>query len=113
VSLAGRKLADFACFGHDAFSTFAIAGKLGAQQRLWAFMLGLVMVFVDVDVHQTLPGTALDINWILKGGTRQGPPARQEVSKRRGSKADLLGPWIHSGHLISVSGISLAVPVRS
>ena len=62
LSLAGRKLL-IPLFGHEAFSTFAIASKWIHNNVSWAFMLGLVMVFVMWIVHN-LPDRT-DINWIL------------------------------------------------
>ena len=106
LSLAGRKLL-IPLFGHEAFSTFAIASKWIHNNVSWAFMLGLVMVFVMWIVHN-LPDRT-DINWILKGGGIFGkghPPAKKFNA---GQKLIFWAVTI-LGTSISVSGISLLFP---
>ena len=106
LSLAGRKLL-IPLFGHEAFSTFAIAGKWIHNNVSWAFMLGLVMVFVMWIVHN-LPDRT-DINWILKGGGIFGkghPPAK----KFNAGQKLIFWAVIILGTSISVSGISLLFP---
>ena len=106
LSLAGRKLL-IPLFGHEAFSTFAIASKWIHNNVSWAFMLGLVMVFVMWIVHN-LPDRT-DINWILKGGGIFGkghPPAK----KFNAGQKLIFWAVIILGTSISVSGISLLFP---
>ncbi len=106
LSLAGRKLL-IPLFGHEAFSTFAIASKWIHNNVSWAFMLGLVMVFVMWIAHN-LPDRT-DINWILKGGGIFGkghPPAK----KFNAGQKLIFWAVIILGTSISVSGISLLFP---
>jgi formate dehydrogenase subunit gamma len=73
----------------------------------WAFMLGLVMVFIMWIVHN-LPDRT-DINWILKGGGIFGkghPPAK----KFNAGQKLIFWAVIILGTSISVSGISLLFP---
>ena len=106
IQLAGRKLL-IPTFGHEAFSTFAIAGKWVHNNVSWAFMLGLVMVFVMWIAHN-LPDRT-DINWILKGGGIFGkghPPAK----KFNAGQKLIFWSVIILGTSISVSGLSLLFP---
>ncbi len=93
LSLAGRKLL-IPLFGHEAFSTFAIASKWIHNNVSWAFMLGLVMVFVMWIAHN-LP--------IFGKGH---PPAK----KFNAGQKLIFWAVIILGTSISVSGISLLFP---
>ena len=106
IQLAGRKLL-IPTFGHEAFSTFAIAGKWVHNNVSWAFMLALVMIFVMWVAHN-LPDRT-DINWILKGGGIFGkghPPAK----KFNAGQKLIFWSVIILGTSISVSGLSLLFP---
>jgi formate dehydrogenase subunit gamma len=106
IQLAGRKLL-IPAFGHEAFSTFAIAGKWVHNNVSWAFMLGLIMVFVMWIAHN-LPDRT-DINWLLKGGGIFGkghPPAK----KFNAGQKLIFWSVIVLGTSISVSGLSLLFP---
>ncbi|MEC7668689.1 MAG: cytochrome b/b6 domain-containing protein, partial [Pseudomonadota bacterium] len=77
ISLMGRKFL-IPAFGHEAFSTIAIASKWVHNNISWAFMIALVMIFVMWVVHN-LPDRT-DLNWILKGGgifSKGHPPAKK------------------------------------
>ena len=106
VSLFGRKYL-IPTFGHDAFSTLAIGSKWVHNNVSWAFMLGLVLIFVMWVVHN-LPSRT-DINWILKGGgifTKGHPPAK----KFNAGQKLIFWSVIVLGGSISVSGLALLFP---
>ena len=106
IQLAGRKFV-IPMVGHEAFASFAIVGKWIHNNVAWAFMLGLVMVFV-MWIWHNLPDRT-DINWILKGGGIFGkghPPAK----KFNAGQKLIFWAVIVLGTSISVSGLSLLFP---
>lgn len=108
ISLAGRKLF-IPAFGHEAFSTIAVASKWVHNNISWAFMLGLIMIFVMWVVHN-LPDRT-DIKWLAKGGGIFGgghPPAK----KFNAGQKLIFWSVIVLGASISVSGLSLLFPFQ-
>jgi len=94
--------------GHEAFSTIAVASKWLHNNISWAFMLGLVMVFVMWVVHN-IPNRT-DLKWLAVGGgifTRGvHPPAR----KFNAGQKMIFWATIIFGASISASGLSLLFP---
>ncbi len=106
ISLFGRKVL-IPAFGHDAFSTVALASKWVHNNVSWAFMIALVMIFVMWVIHN-LPDRT-DINWLLKGGgifSKGHPPAK----KFNAGQKLIFWSVIVLGTSISVSGLSLLFP---
>lgn len=106
ITLFGRKVL-IPAFGHEAFSTIAIASKWVHNNVSWAFMLALVMIFVMWVIHN-LPDRT-DINWLLKGGgifTKSHPPAK----KFNAGQKLIFWSVIVLGTSISVSGLALLFP---
>lgn len=106
IQLAGRKFI-IPVVGHEAFASFAVVGKWIHNNVAWAFMLGLVMVFV-MWVWHNLPDRT-DINWLLKGGgifSKEHPPAK----KFNAGQKLIFWAVIVLGTSISVSGLSLLFP---
>lgn len=106
ISLFGRKVL-IPTFGHEAFSTVALASKWIHNNVSWAFMLALVMIFVMWVVHN-LPDRT-DINWILKGGgifTKGHPPAK----KFNAGQKLIFWSVIVLGTSISITGVALLFP---
>ncbi|MEP1768787.1 MAG: formate dehydrogenase subunit gamma [Sulfitobacter sp.] len=106
ISLFGRKVL-IPLFGHDSFSFLAVGSKWVHNNISWAFILGLVMIFVMWVVHN-LPHRS-DINWLLKGGgifTKGHPPAK----KFNAGQKMIFWSVIVFGTTISVSGVSLLFP---
>ncbi|NNF24303.1 MAG: formate dehydrogenase subunit gamma [Rhodobacteraceae bacterium] len=106
ISLFGRTYL-IPVFGHEAFSDLAILSKWVHNNVSWAFMLGLVMVFV-MWVFHNLPDRT-DVNWLLKGGgllIKGHPPAR----KFNAGQKLIFWSVIVLGASIAVSGLSLLFP---
>ncbi|SDX12548.1 formate dehydrogenase subunit gamma [Litoreibacter albidus] len=106
ISLFGRKVL-IPAFGHDAFSTVAIATKWIHNNISWAFMLALVIIFVFWIVHN-LPDKT-DLKWLAQGGGIFGgghPPAK----KFNAGQKLIFWSTIVLGTSISVSGIALLFP---
>ena len=106
ITLFGRKVL-IPAFGHEAFSTIAVASKWVHNNVSWAFMIALVMIFVMWVIHN-LPHRS-DINWILKGGgifSKGHPPAK----KFNAGQKLIFWSVIVLGASISVSGLALLFP---
>lgn len=106
ITLLGRKFL-IPAFGHDAFAVIAVASKWVHNNVSWAFMLGLLMVFVMWVMHN-LPSRT-DVNWLLKGGgifTKSHPPAK----KFNAGQKLIFWSVIVLGGSISVSGLALLFP---
>lgn len=105
--LMGRKFI-IPTFGHEAFSTVAVASKWVHNNISWAFMLGLVMVFFMWVIHN-IPNRT-DLKWLAVGGGlfKKGvhPPAR----KFNAGQKLIFWSVIILGGSISVSGLSLLFP---
>ena len=65
ITLFGR-MAIIPLIGHEAFSPLALASKWVHNNVSWAFMIGLVMVFI-MWVIENIPNRH-DLVWIAKGG---------------------------------------------
>ncbi|MBG6210276.1 formate dehydrogenase subunit gamma [Labrenzia sp. EL_126] len=107
ITLFGR-FAIIPLIGKDAFGPVAFASKWVHNNVSWAFMLGLVMVFVMWVAHN-IPNKT-DLKWIAVGGglLKKGvhPPARKF---NFGQKLVFWGVIV-LGVSISASGISLLFP---
>ena len=106
VSLFGRTVL-IPLFGHEAFSFLALWSKWIHNNVSWAFMLGLVMIFVMWVIHN-LPDRT-DIHWLRKGGgifTKGHPPAK----KFNAGQKLIFWSVIVLGTSISVSGLALLFP---
>ncbi|MES0881104.1 formate dehydrogenase subunit gamma [Roseibium sp. SCP14] len=107
LTLFGR-FAIIPLIGKDAFAPVALASKWIHNNVAWAFILGLIMVFV-MWVSHNIPNKT-DLKWIAVGGglLKKGvhPPARKF---NFGQKLIFWGVIV-LGASISVSGISLLFP---
>lgn len=107
LSLFGR-IALIPLFGHEVFTPIAIASKWVHNNFAWAFMVGLVLIFVMWVAHN-IP-SRLDLVWLAKGGglfsKHSHPPAR----KFNAGQKIIFWAVIVLGGSISVSGLSLLFP---
>lgn len=106
IVLFGR-LGLISILGKETFATLALASKWVHNNVSWAFMLGLVMIFVLWVVHN-IPNRT-DLVWFAKGGGIIGkghPPAK----KFNGGQKIIFWAVILLGGSISVSGLSLLFP---
>ncbi len=94
--------------GKEGFAAISAGGKWVHNNVAWAFMLGLVLVFVMWVVHN-LPSRH-DLNWIAKGGGmfREGvhPPA----GKFNFGQKLVFWAVILLGASVSMSGVALLFP---
>ncbi|SFQ99919.1 formate dehydrogenase subunit gamma [Poseidonocella sedimentorum] len=106
LSLFGRKVL-IPLFGHEAFSTLAIASKWIHNNVSWAFMVALLSIFILWVIHN-IPNRT-DLAWIRQGGGFIGhghPPAK----KFNFGQKIIFWSVILFGASISVSGLSLLFP---
>ncbi|MCL3881069.1 formate dehydrogenase subunit gamma [Marivita sp. GX14005] len=106
VSLMGRKFL-IPAFGHEPYSAIATWSKWIHNNVAWAFIIGLVMVFVMWVVHN-LPDRT-DVKWLAQAGGLFGnghPPAK----KFNAGQKLIFWSTIVLGGSIAVSGVSLLFP---
>ena len=107
ISLFGRMYL-IPLLGKDAFATIALASKWVHNNVSWAFIAGLILVFVMWVAHN-IPKRE-DLAWLAQGGGifTEGvhPPAR----KFNAGQKLIFWAVIIFGASISVSGISLLFP---
>ena len=107
ISLFGRKVL-IPTFGHDAFSTLAIASKWIHNNVSWAFMLGLILVFLLWVLHN-LPSRT-DLKWLAQGGGIFAPGKHPPAKKFNAGQKMIFWSVIIFGASISLSGLSLLFP---
>ncbi|MXU66456.1 formate dehydrogenase subunit gamma [Oceanomicrobium pacificus] len=93
--------------GKDAYSTLAIGSKWIHNNVSWAFMAGLVIIFIFWVGHN-LPARG-DLKWLLRGG---GLLTGNHVPAKKFNAGQKLVFWavILLGASVSVSGLSLIFP---
>lgn len=107
VSLFGRKVL-IPAFGHEAFSTLAIASKWIHNNVSWAFMIGLIMVFFMWVIHN-LPSRT-DIKWLAQAGGMFSEGKHPPAKKFNAGQKMIFWSVILFGASISASGLSLLFP---
>ncbi|MGB8621597.1 MAG: formate dehydrogenase subunit gamma [Paracoccaceae bacterium] len=109
ISLFGR-VAFIPLFGKDAFATAAQYNKLIHDNVSWAFMLGLVMIFVMWLAHN-IPNR-LDLVWLIKGGGLFSKHSHPSAKKFNAGQKIIFWGVVILGASISVSGLSLLFPFQ-
>ena len=107
VVLFGRMVV-IPLLGHEAFSTLAVGSKWIHNNISWAFMLGLVMVFVMWVLHN-LPNRT-DLKWLAVGGGIFTKGVHPPAKKFNAGQKLIFWSTIVFGASISVSGLSMLFP---
>ena len=94
--------------GKETFAAIAQAGKWVHNNVAWAFMAGLVMVFVMWVAHN-LP-SLIDLKWIAKGGGMFSEGVHPPARKFNFGQKVIFWAVILLGFSASLSGISLLFP---
>jgi formate dehydrogenase subunit gamma len=94
--------------GKENFAAVTLAGKWIHNNVAWAFMLGLVLVFVMWVVHN-LPSVN-DIKWLMKGGGLFAEGVHPPAKKFNAGQKLIFWSVILLGASVSLSGVSLLFP---
>ncbi|PCJ90494.1 MAG: formate dehydrogenase subunit gamma [Hyphomicrobiales bacterium] len=97
--------------GKETYANMAFAGKWVHNNVAWAFILGLIIVFLQW-VLQNLPSRH-DIVWILKGGGIFKKGVHPPSKKFNAGQKVIFWSVILLGIAISMTGISLLFPFES
>ncbi len=107
VTLFGR-VAFIPLFGHEAFSTVAIASKWIHNWVAWGFMMGLILIFVMWVAHN-IPNRH-DLVWLSKGGGLFSKGTHPPARKFNAGQKIIFWAVIILGVSVSASGLSLLMP---
>ncbi len=109
ITLFGR-MALIPLFGKDAFATLALASKWIHNNVAWAFIVGLVMIFVMWVIHN-LPSRT-DLTWLAKGGGLFVKGVHPPAKKFNAGQKLIFWSVIILGASISLTGLSLLFPFQ-
>ena len=107
LSLFGR-VAIIPLLGKDAYAPIAMVSKWVHNNVSWAFMLGLVMIFVMWVMHN-FPSRH-DLVWLAKGGGLFTKGTHPPAKKFNAGQKIIFWSVVLLGASISVSGLSLLFP---
>jgi len=107
IMLYGRDLL-IPLFGKENFAALAEMGKWVHNNVAWAFILGLVMVFV-MWVFHNLPSMN-DLKWLAKGGGLFSEGVHPPSRKFNAGQKIIFWAVILLGASVSLSGVSLLFP---
>lgn len=107
VTLFGRTVL-IPLFGHQAFSTLAIASKWVHNNIAWAFMLGLVIIILNWTLHN-IPNRH-DLKWLAVGGGLFSKGVHPPARKFNAGQKLIFWGCVVLGLSISASGLSLLFP---
>ena len=115
ISLFGRKFIqlfngspDTYATVQSAYATVALASKWLHNNVAWAFILGLVMIFVLWVIHN-LP-SRVDIHWMMKGGGLFTKNSHPPAKKFNAGQKLIFWSCILLGGSIAASGVALLFP---
>ncbi len=94
--------------GKEAYATMALGGKWVHNNVAWAFMLGLIMVFLFWVIHN-IPNKT-DLKWLAKGGGLFSKGVHPPAKKFNAGQKVIFWAVIVLGASISLSGLSLLFP---
>ena len=92
----------------SAYATVALASKWLHNNVAWAFILGLIMIFVLWVIHN-LP-SRVDINWMMKGGGLFTKNSHPPAKKFNAGQKLIFWSCILLGGSIAASGVALLFP---
>ncbi|MGR3511365.1 MAG: formate dehydrogenase subunit gamma [Paracoccaceae bacterium] len=92
----------------DIYANVAVASKWVHNNVAWAFILGLIMIFVLWVIHNIPSRT--DINWMLKGGGLFSKHSHPPAKKFNAGQKIIFWSCVVFGGSIAASGIALLFP---
>lgn len=96
--------------GEEAFATLTLAGKYAHNYVAFAFMIGLVLVFV-LWAKDNLP-SRVDLKWLAQGGGMFGKGKHPPAKKFNAGQKVVFWLTILGGASISLSGVALLFPFQ-
>lgn len=109
ISLFGRKVM-IPLLGKDSFSTIAVGSKWIHNNVSWAFILGLIMIFVMWVAHN-IPNKT-DIGWVANGGGLFKKGVHPAAKKFNFGQKIIFWSVILLGSSIALTGVSLLFPFQ-
>lgn len=109
ISLFGRKVL-IPAFGHETFSSLAIASKWIHNNVSWAFMIGLIIIILNWTLHN-LPNRH-DLKWLMVGGGLFSKGVHPPARKFNAGQKMIFWGCVILGLSISASGLSLLFPFQ-
>ena len=97
-----------ALIGKEAFATLSLWGKLAHNYIAWAFIIGIVMMFV-LWVKDNIPGPT-DIKWLAKGGGLFSPGVHPPSKRFNAGQKMIFWAVVLGGGSLSMSGLALLFP---
>ncbi|MEM8877610.1 MAG: formate dehydrogenase subunit gamma [Pseudomonadota bacterium] len=97
--------------GAEAFTSMSIAGKWLHNSVAWAFMLGLVIIFVAW-VKDNIP-SRIDLKWLAAGGGLFSKNVHPDSRKFNAGQKLIFWSTILLGASLSMSGIALLFPFET
>ncbi|QDL92432.1 formate dehydrogenase subunit gamma [Paroceanicella profunda] len=97
--------------GHEAYSLTAWWGKWVHNNIAWAFMLGLILIFV-MWVGRNIPHPR-DLVWLMKGGGLFSEHSHPDAGKFNAGQKLIFWSVILLGASLSLSGIALLFPFQT
>lgn len=94
--------------GADAFASLTYLGKVAHNYIAFAFMLGIVMMFVLWVRHNIIDAT--DLNWIAKGGGMFSKGVHPPAKRFNFGQKMIFWVVVFGGISLSVSGLALLFP---
>lgn len=110
VMLYGRPLL-IPVIGHDAYGAIAWGGKWIHNNISWAFMLGIIMIFV-MWVRRNIPNKD-DLIWVTKAGGLFSKHSHPDAGKFNAGQKLIFWSVILLGVSLSLSGIALLFPFQT
>jgi len=109
ITLFGRMFI-IPLIGKEAFATIAEAGKWVHNNVAWAFMLGLLLVFL-MWVLENIPNRD-DLRWLAKGGGLFSKGVHPPARKFNAGQKIIFWAVVILGASISISGLSMLFPFQ-
>ena len=97
-----------ALIGDQAFATLSMWGKMSHNYIAWAFMLGIVMMFV-LWVKDNIPGPT-DLKWLAMGGGLFSEGVHPPAKRFNAGQKMIFWAVIVGGGSLSTSGLALLFP---
>ena len=94
--------------GKEAFAAVSMWGKMAHNYIAWAFMIGIVMMFI-LWVKDNIPGPT-DIKWLAKGGGLFAKGMHPPAKRFNAGQKLIFWSVIVGGASLSTSGLALLFP---